>query len=80
MKKMDKNFGTLKLLKYKALSIPSGGLEVSLLLTFSCKEKWVVNTMEEFIQNFTLSIIVEISQLTPAIARTRKRIIIKYHS
>ena len=75
-----KNFGTLKLLNYKALAIRSGGLEVSLLLTFSCKEKWVVNTLEEFIQNFTLSNIVEISQLTPAIARTRKRIIIKYHS
>ena len=47
-----KDFGTLKLLKYKASPIPSGGLEVPLSLTFLCKEKWVVETMEEFIQNF----------------------------
>ena len=38
--------------KYKASPIPSGGLEVPLSLTFSCKEKWVIDTMEEFIQNF----------------------------
>ena len=29
-----------------------GGLAVPLSLTFSCTEKWVVDTMEEFIQNF----------------------------
>ena len=29
-----------------------GGLEVPLTLTFSCKEKWIVNTIDEFIQNF----------------------------
>ena len=52
--------------------ILSGGLEVPLSLTFSCKEKWVVNTMEELILNIT-----EISQLAPTIARTRKRMIIK---
>ena len=34
-----KVFGTLKSLKYKASSTPSGGLEVPLSLTFSCKEK-----------------------------------------
>ena len=38
--------------KYKASPIPSGGLEVPLSLTFSCKEKWIIDTMEEFIQNF----------------------------
>ena len=47
-----KVFGTLKLLKYKASLIPFGGLEVPLSLPFSCKEKWIVNTMEKFIQNF----------------------------
>ena len=47
-----KVFGTPKSLKYKTSPIPSGGLEVPLSLTFSCKEKWVVDTMEEFIQNF----------------------------
>ena len=47
-----KAFGTLKLLKYKVSLIPSGGLEVPLSLTFLCKEKKVVNTMEQFIQNF----------------------------
>ena len=39
-------------MKYKASLIPSGGLEVPLSLTFSCNLKWVVDTMEEFIQNF----------------------------
>ena len=34
------------------VTIHFGGLEVSLSLTFSCKEKWVVDTMEEFIQSF----------------------------
>ena len=39
-------------MKYKASPIPSGGLEVPLLLTFLCKEKCVVKTIEECIQNF----------------------------
>ena len=43
---------TLKLLKYKASPIPSGGLEITLSLKFSCKEKWVTDTMEEFVNNF----------------------------
>ena len=47
-----KVFGTLKSLKYKVSPIPSGGLEVPVLLIFSCKEEWVIDTMEEFIQNF----------------------------
>ena len=47
-----KVFGTLKQLKYKASPITSGGLEVPLSLTISCKDKLVVDTMEEFIQNF----------------------------
>ena len=44
--------GTLKSLKYKLSQIPSRGLEVPLLLTFSAKDKWVVDTMEEFVLNF----------------------------
>ena len=32
--------------------IPSGELEVSFSLTFSCKEKWVIHTMKEFEENF----------------------------
>ena len=47
-----KIFVTVKSLKYKVSPIPSGGLEVPLSLTFLCKEKWVVDTMEKFIQNF----------------------------
>ena len=38
-------------MKCKASPIASGGLGVPLSLTFSCKEKWVVDTMDEFIQN-----------------------------
>ena len=29
-----------------------GTLKASLLLTFSCKEKWVIDTVEEFVENF----------------------------
>ena len=47
-----KVFGTLKSLKYKVSPTPFEGLEVPLSLTFSRKEKWVVDTMEKFIQNF----------------------------
>ena len=46
-----KVFVTVKSLKYKVSTIPSGGLEVPLSLTFLRKEKWVVDTMEKFIQN-----------------------------
>ena len=73
----EKVFGTLKLLKYKASPIPYGRLEVPFSLTFSCKEKWFVDTIEEFIQNFYTFEYTETSQLTPAIARTRKRMILK---
>ena len=47
-----KVFGTLKSLKYKASPISSEGLEVRLSLTFSRKEKWVIDTKEEFVENF----------------------------
>ena len=50
-KENGKGFGTLKSLKYKVSPIPSGILEVPLSLTFLCKEKWVVDSMEKFIQN-----------------------------
>ena len=39
-------------LKYKASPIPSGGLEVPLSLKFKCDEKWVLDAMEEFVDNF----------------------------
>ena len=32
--------------------ISSGGLEVPRSLTFSCKEKWLIDTTEEFLENF----------------------------
>ena len=32
--------------------ISSGGLEAPRSLTFSCKEKWVIDTTEEFLENF----------------------------
>ena len=47
-----KVFGTVKSLKYKVSPILSGGLEVPLSLIFSCKLKWIVDIMEEFIRNF----------------------------
>ena len=46
-----KVLGTSKLLKFKVSPILSGGLEVPLSLTFSCKEKWVIDTMEEFVES-----------------------------
>ena len=49
-----KVYGRLKSLKYKASPIPSGGLEVPLLLKFKCDEKWVLDAMEEFVNNFYL--------------------------
>ena len=39
-------------LKYKASPIPSDGLEVPLSLKFKCDEKWVLDAMEEFVDNF----------------------------
>ena len=44
--------GTLKSLNYKPSPIPSGGLEVPLFLKFKCDKKWVLDTMEEFVDNF----------------------------
>ena len=49
---IGKVFGTVKSLKYKASPIPSGWLEFPHSLIFSCKLKWVVDIVEEFIQNF----------------------------
>ena len=45
-------YGKLKLLKYKPFPIPSGGLEVPLLLKFESQDKWVTDTMGEFVENF----------------------------
>ena len=42
----------LKSLKFKPSPIPSGGLEVSLLLKFEFQDKLVTDTMEEFVENF----------------------------
>ena len=72
-----KVFGTVKLLKYKACPIPSGGLEVPLFLIFLCKLKWVVNIMEEFIQSFYTFGYSGNQSVEPAIGRTRKKMIIK---
>ena len=44
--------GKLNSLKYKASPILSGGLEVPLSLKFKCDEKWVLDAMEEFVDNF----------------------------
>ena len=43
--------GKLKSLKYKPYPIPSGGLEVPLLLKFTSQDKWVTDTIEEFVEN-----------------------------
>ena len=45
-------YGKLKPLKYKFSPIPSGGLEVPLLLKFESQDKWVKDTMEEFVETF----------------------------
>ena len=50
IKKEGKVYGTLKSLKYKASPIPSGGLEVPPMLTFECNDKWVSDTMNEFVK------------------------------
>ena len=39
-------------LKYKASPIPSGGLQVPLSFKFKHNEKWVLDAMEEFVDNF----------------------------
>ena len=44
--------GKLKSLSYKASPIPSGGLEVPLSLKFKCDTKWILDAMEEFVDNF----------------------------
>ena len=51
-KKSVRVYGTLKSLKYKASSIPSGGLEVPLSLNYDCQEKWVADVMQEFVDSF----------------------------
>ena len=45
-------YGKLKSLKYKLSPIPSGGLEVPLLLKFESQDKWVTDAMAEFVENF----------------------------
>ena len=45
-------YGKLKSLKYKPSLILSGGLEVPLLLRSESQDKWVKDTMEEFVENF----------------------------
>ena len=67
-------------MKYKALPIPSRELEIPLSLKFSCRENGLSIPWRNSFKIFTLSNIAEISQLTPAIARTRKRMIIKLSS
>ena len=44
--------GNVKSLNCKLWLIPSEDLEVPLLLTFSCPEKWARNKMKEFINDF----------------------------
>ena len=51
-RRKSEGFWNSKVLKIQAVPIPSGGLEVPLLLKFSAKDKWVVDTMEEFVLNF----------------------------
>ena len=45
-------YGKLKPLKYKFSPVPSGGLEVPMLLKFEYQDKWVKDTMEEFVETF----------------------------
>ena len=44
--------GFLKSLQYKPSPIPSAGLEVPLLLKFSCSEEWVCDALKEFVETF----------------------------
>ena len=48
----EKVKGRLKSLAYKVSSIPSAVLEVPLVLSFSCDNKWVCDTMQEFVENY----------------------------
>ena len=48
----DRIYGKLKSLKYKRFPVPSGGLEVPLLLKCESQGKWVTDTMEHFVENF----------------------------
>ena len=45
-------YGKLKSLKYKPSPTPAGGLEVPPLVKFASQDKWVTDTMEEFVENF----------------------------
>ena len=42
----------MKSLKYKPSPIPSGGLQVPLLLKFESQDKWVSDKIEELVENF----------------------------
>ena len=42
----------MKSLNFKLLPIPSEGVEVPLLLTFSYPAEWLLNKMKDFINNF----------------------------
>ena len=51
-KENGKIAGNVKLLNYKPSPIPSGGLEITLQLTFSCPVVWVRDKMKDFIDHF----------------------------
>ena len=42
----------MKSLKYKPSPIPSGGLQVPLLLKFESQDKWVSDKIEQLVENF----------------------------
>ena len=42
----------MKSLKYKPSPIPSGGLQVPLLLKFESQDKWVSDKIEKLVENF----------------------------
>ena len=44
--------GNVESLKYKPSTIPCGGLEIPLQLTFSCPLEWVRDKMKDFIDDF----------------------------
>ena len=44
--------GKLNSLTYKPSPIPSGGLEVPLLLRFRCDVKWTIETMKKFVEQY----------------------------
>ena len=41
-----------EIVKKNPSAIPSGGLEVPLLLKFESQDKWVTDTIKEFVENF----------------------------